>query len=1131
MATAAAIALNVSAPAFAETKYSWEETIAKAVAYEADTGRKGGWVRGLHTTKSFKRLHGNSGYLFGNVLGNDVVLPFITDISAISEAAKLSQRPIIVASNEWILPSNSMMCEAAGQAGMTCVKFTELFYRNSTLDAEGNVDPRGAVVKLEELQANVIAYVDSMGLTLAADNSEVVVNLQDVIDGLQSDKAVNAVSIAALEAQVASLIADETISAANIAQLNADLAAKIEFNEELVAALEAETEAKDILTGHYHAAQNTITELKHNITVLQGNLDSAMVANKAQVDLLNGVRIVLEEKVAGLKASLMASEANNASLTLTNSKLSIDLSESQIALTEVQNQLDNAMIVSKGWEDKSVELQGMLDTANTTIATLTSDNAELTASYKEVADQIVGFEAQVAELTQGVKDAKAASVADKAALVNAVEAHNVAVQDHNDLVDGLNADIVELNKTISNNLQMHNAKVLELNTAHEVAITDLTSHYDGVISNYDEALVELIEDHNDTINELTNSHTIAISNLKADHDTAIADLIYDHAQDIASLTAEFKIDLDAAIAGVTIEQAIINAPAWDSAANLDSKDFYEFSVNAKGYIFFNDETEVGKTGLSYENGKDTGYSNGFAAGKAAGLTEQFPEFAEVISLQSEIETLEAQVTTGNAKITSLEGQLSAAKTELSAAISSHAVAIADLESVHSDALTEATELANGLKSDITALNTEISGLESDLSSAYKTISDNTDTYNALVTKYDALVVDYDVLSNSSESYDNGFLAGEIAANLISGVKISDLIDEAAQLTLVHDEAIAKLNSEHAIAITNAVADKVTELNTAHGLAIDALEESHTIAMTNLVNTHNSTVTSLNNQITALQNNNIAVVPNDNGDYQVGFDAAIEELKIEGSLLLSSNGTITYSPIVGDDVELQQLNHASYDLGYLNGKQAGKASVEVDVAKNLLHGTNGVKVHKNGSVTYIDTVFSEAKQPRTLKSTNNSWNNGYDAGLADGTGYTFTDLQAGIGISKSGKISLNLDNESITIITLPGSSYDKGHQVGYDAGYIDGENAGIFEGYANGYKHGGVDLLNDVEDTFNLLKNGKVIANVTVKGILKEVELGQQYNDSYDKGKQVGWNKGYAKGYADKSAGLPSNNTPDHTYDD
>ena len=129
--TAVAITMT-SIPAHAESTYDWQETINKAKAYEERTGKQGFWTRGKHTNAVFQQVQGADGYIFGNVLNDDVVLPRVQDIRKVIEAAKDEGKVVIVASNEWILPSNPVFCEVARQVNMDCGDFTVMLMTGSS---------------------------------------------------------------------------------------------------------------------------------------------------------------------------------------------------------------------------------------------------------------------------------------------------------------------------------------------------------------------------------------------------------------------------------------------------------------------------------------------------------------------------------------------------------------------------------------------------------------------------------------------------------------------------------------------------------------------------------------------------------------------------------------------------------------------------------------------------------------------------------------------------------------------------------------------------------------------------------------------------------------------------------------
>ena len=147
LATASAIAItaimSTVAPAAAAPLKSWEETIAQAKAYEEKTGRKGGWTRGIHSDKVFRQLAGADGWLFGNILGDDDVLPRVTNIRKVIEASK-NKSGVIVASSDGLIASNPMMCEIANQVKMSCGNFTKM------LTIMSSTNPLQAELQIQE---------------------------------------------------------------------------------------------------------------------------------------------------------------------------------------------------------------------------------------------------------------------------------------------------------------------------------------------------------------------------------------------------------------------------------------------------------------------------------------------------------------------------------------------------------------------------------------------------------------------------------------------------------------------------------------------------------------------------------------------------------------------------------------------------------------------------------------------------------------------------------------------------------------------------------------------------------------------------------------------------------------------
>ena len=482
LATAAVVALNVTAPAFAETKYSWEDTIAKAMAFELETGRKGGWVRGAHTNKSFKALHGNSGYVFGNVLGNDVILPYITDITAISAAAKEASKPIIVASTEWILPSNPMLCEVASQAGMTCGSFTELFYRNSTLDAEGNVDVNGSIVKLETLQAQVVSYVESMQLSVESNNSDLITSLVEVVEVLEVDTDMNAETIALLEAQIEALEANQVISEESIAQLNYDLDLKVKYQIALSAALTDEKAKNAYLQGDYDAALVTISELEDRLVIANARLTQAFHVAQTEQKVLNTEITELEATITSIEGMLEAVKASKALLQTNFDDQSKTLSDLLVTHSAVVAQVNGLIGQVKDLGEKLNTVTNDLNTVTlNSEAAVESFNTALgvygfeattTDLYKQIPLAIAHISglwsdtlAELAEAKQSVVILEAEKAQFVKALAKANTDHAADIEALNDKFDAKVAELVAANMTITN----LNISIDELNEDLEIA--------------------------------------------------------------------------------------------------------------------------------------------------------------------------------------------------------------------------------------------------------------------------------------------------------------------------------------------------------------------------------------------------------------------------------------------------------------------------------------------------------------------------------------------------------------------------------------------------------------------------------------------------------------------------------------
>ena len=273
-------ATSLVAISSAASASSWEDAIAKAKAYEAKTGNQGQWIRGKDSSTVFKKHNGASGFIFGNVFADDVVLPMITDIRAIIEASKSLGTPILVASNEWILPSNPMLCEIAEQIGMDCAEFTRLFHMYSVKDSNGNyVGDDEAIKTLDDLQAQVMGYVADLGVEASSDSiSPAVEALQATIEMLKSDATANAAVIDVLNGQIAELTSELMASNVNIEALNADFAAAVASEAAVQELLKSEEFKSAKLEAELELADKQIISLKSTIVDLEASVQDGINA-------------------------------------------------------------------------------------------------------------------------------------------------------------------------------------------------------------------------------------------------------------------------------------------------------------------------------------------------------------------------------------------------------------------------------------------------------------------------------------------------------------------------------------------------------------------------------------------------------------------------------------------------------------------------------------------------------------------------------------------------------------------------------------------------------------------------------------------------------------------------------------
>ena len=157
---------------------------------------------------SSSRLSGADGFIFGNVLGDDVVLPRVTDIRKVIEATKKQAKVVIVASNDWILPSNPVFCEVARQVKMTCGEFTVEFMRNTS----NLSDEEFTEAMTSSKPASSLRLHQQYDLTTVSGPNPVIVALKAQITTLEANAEANAETIAQLEETIETLKADHIIA-------------------------------------------------------------------------------------------------------------------------------------------------------------------------------------------------------------------------------------------------------------------------------------------------------------------------------------------------------------------------------------------------------------------------------------------------------------------------------------------------------------------------------------------------------------------------------------------------------------------------------------------------------------------------------------------------------------------------------------------------------------------------------------------------------------------------------------------------------------------------------------------------------------------------------------------------------
>ena len=376
-------AASLVALSSAASASSWEDAIAKAKAYEAKTGSQGQWIRGRDSSTVFKAHNGASGFIFGNVFADDVVLPMIHNIRAVAEAANNIGKPIVVASNDWILPSNPFLCEIAKQLEMDCIEFTKLFYMYSQKDNNGNyVGDEAATVRLKELQAQIIVSADTLDINVKEDANTSAMKL--AIEVLSADAEANALVIASLEAQITELEAAAVVDMDAIANLNAQLTASMNVvvsKEEII----AEANSKIAMLESVQAGlESEITDLKSDLVAAQNDFAALAI-----------VRDGLVTELATVNTSNDALEAELAAV-----QAEINVKDTEIS--DLNDTLDAANTTISGLETTNGFYQLIIQSDGAKIANLKEANKALTDLVAESEETIEGLEADLVEANSSI---------------------------------------------------------------------------------------------------------------------------------------------------------------------------------------------------------------------------------------------------------------------------------------------------------------------------------------------------------------------------------------------------------------------------------------------------------------------------------------------------------------------------------------------------------------------------------------------------------------------------------------------------------------------------------------------------------------------------------------------------------
>ena len=313
--TTASIAL-ASVPAHAGSSvYDWQATIDKHNE-RVEAGLYSAVTLGKHTNAVFRQIQGPDGYVFGNIMNDGAPLPRVKDIKKVIAASKDEGKKVIVASNDWILPSNPMFCEIAEQVMMDCGDFTVQFMRSVS-----NLSDEEFEAALTEQSDMLEALARTLDLTLS--------DGPGILERLLMDAGKDISNYAEAIAEVASLIQDEI---------------NLEALEDALNNWDATVEAyrAGMIEGHLEHFASIITVVQDNVDFLESEvarLEVELAAAKAEIVQLKG-------RVASLESSLAATQAA--------------LSATQAALSSAQSALADAEAANTGLENTNTNLSSQV---------------------------------------------------------------------------------------------------------------------------------------------------------------------------------------------------------------------------------------------------------------------------------------------------------------------------------------------------------------------------------------------------------------------------------------------------------------------------------------------------------------------------------------------------------------------------------------------------------------------------------------------------------------------------------------------------------------------------------------------------------------------------------------------------